>query len=111
MPLTSLSLPLLRADAQRPSRNKYIKNYDFAYRLPPPLGGHGDADFTVTAVLGHLTDSVSISRAVMDTAHLQDFDNDHRKWSSCDPFALFDARIVTQVSSVSRLVWPNDPQG
>ena len=44
---------------QRPSRNKYIKNYDFPYQLPPPLGGRGDADFTVTAVLGHLTSSVS----------------------------------------------------
>lgn len=50
--------PAQQADRQRNSRNKYIKNYDFAYQLPPPLGGRGDADFTVTAVLGHLTSSV-----------------------------------------------------
>lgn len=34
----------------------------------------------------------------------QDFDDDHRKWSSCDPFALFDAQIVTKVEGVSSLI-------
>jgi len=40
--------------------HKYTKNYCFPYKLPPPLGPpHGDSDFTVTSVLGHLTGSVS----------------------------------------------------
>ncbi|GAA5937946.1 hypothetical protein JCM1841_005033 [Sporobolomyces salmonicolor] len=67
----------------RDSRHpKWIKNYDFSYRM-----GNGGAwtDFTVTAVAGHLTSS--------------EFDEQYRKWSSCDPRELFDARIrmfVTQ---------------
>ncbi|ORX38825.1 putative DNA topoisomerase type I [Kockovaella imperatae] len=69
----------------RNTANKYIKNYDFSYRFPPPLGGPGDADFTVTSVLGHLTSS--------------DFDDDHRKWNACDPFDLFDAQVQTFVSA------------
>lgn len=39
--------------------HKYTRNYDFAYRLPPPLGDGFDAEFTVTSVLGHLTGNVS----------------------------------------------------
>ncbi|GAA5894632.1 hypothetical protein JCM5296_002915 [Sporobolomyces johnsonii] len=66
-------------DARHP---KWIKNYDFSYRM-----GNGGAwtDFTVTAVAGHLTSS--------------EFDEQYRKWSSCDPRELFDARVrmfVTQ---------------
>ncbi|CEQ42489.1 SPOSA6832_04328, partial [Sporobolomyces salmonicolor] len=86
----SLPLPpidshtLLPCLTQRDSRHpKWIKNYDFSYRM-----GNGGAwtDFTVTAVAGHLTSS--------------EFDEQYRKWSSCDPRELFDARIrmfVTQV--------------
>lgn len=60
----------------RPSRNRYIKNFDFDYRLPPsPQLVH----FTVTSVLGHLTST--------------DFGSNHKKWGSCDPFSLFDAPI------------------
>lgn len=67
---------------QRPTQNKYVKNYDFSYRLPgPPVR---DCNFTVTAVLGHLTS--------------HDFGPEHRKWASVDPFALFDAPIITSVS-------------
>ena len=44
---------------QRESAHRYIRNYDFSYNLPPPLGQPGYSDFTVTAVLGHLTSSVS----------------------------------------------------
>jgi DNA topoisomerase-3 len=41
--------------------HKYTRNFDFPYKLPPPLGpAHGDSDFTVTSVLGHLTSSVRI---------------------------------------------------
>lgn len=43
----------------RNGRHKYCKNFDFAYRLPPPLGDNGDCAFTVTSVLGHLTECVS----------------------------------------------------
>jgi hypothetical protein len=40
--------------------HQYIRNYDFDYDLPPPLGlARGGADFTMTAVLGHLTSTVS----------------------------------------------------
>ena len=60
--LQRLRTALVGADTlQRQSGNQYVRNYDFAYRLPPPLGGAGDADFTVTAVLGHLTSTVSFT--------------------------------------------------
>ncbi|RSH92151.1 DNA topoisomerase [Saitozyma podzolica] len=78
----------------RNSQHPYIRNYDFSYNLPPPLGPpRGGADFTVTAVLGHLTSS--------------DFDDDHRKWGSCEPFALFDAQIITFVDSKLKKVERN----
>ncbi|ORY31011.1 DNA topoisomerase [Naematelia encephala] len=77
----------------RESGHKYIRNYDFPYRLPPPLGGNGDADFTVTAVLGHLTS--------------QDFNDDYRKWHSCDPFALFEAPLVTFINKDLKKVETN----
>ncbi|KAJ9100565.1 hypothetical protein QFC21_003608 [Naganishia friedmannii] len=54
---------------QRVSPHRYIRNYDFPYNLPPPLGpNHGDADITVTSVLGHLTSS--------------DFAEQYRKWDN-----------------------------
>ena len=31
----------------------------------------------------------------------KDFDDNHRKWGSCDPFQLFDAEVLTIVPSVS----------
>ncbi|KAJ9127198.1 hypothetical protein QFC24_001436, partial [Naganishia onofrii] len=69
----------------RVSPHRYIRNYDFPYNLPAPLGpNHGDADFTVTSVLGHLTSS--------------DFAEQFRKWYSCEPFALFEAPINTYIS-------------
>nr|XP_031860656.1 uncharacterized protein CI109_003987 [Kwoniella shandongensis]KAA5527728.1 hypothetical protein CI109_003987 [Kwoniella shandongensis] len=77
----------------RDGRHQYIRNYDFDYNLPPPLGNGRGADFTVTAVLGHLTSS--------------DFDDDHRKWSSCDPFALFDAQVLTYVDTKLKKVEQN----
>lgn len=56
---------------------------DFSYQLHP---GRGYVDFTVTAVAGHLMSS--------------DFTEQHRKWNSCEPFALFDAPIRTFISQV-----------
>ncbi|PLW57729.1 hypothetical protein PCANC_01400 [Puccinia coronata f. sp. avenae] len=60
----------------RQSPNRYTKNFDFHYRLPP---SPQLADFTVTSVLGHLTGT--------------DFDEHHKGWRNCDPFSLFDAPI------------------
>ncbi|KAK8847387.1 hypothetical protein IAR55_005245 [Kwoniella newhampshirensis] len=77
----------------RDGRHPYIRNYDFDYNLPAPLGNGRGTEFTVTAVLGHLTSS--------------DFDDDHRKWSSCDPFALFDAQVLTYVDSKLKKVEQN----
>nr|XP_018265665.1 DNA topoisomerase III [Kwoniella dejecticola CBS 10117]OBR87823.1 DNA topoisomerase III [Kwoniella dejecticola CBS 10117] len=77
----------------RNSPHPYIRNYDFDYNLPPPLGRGRGTSFTVTAVLGHLMSS--------------DFGEDHRKWHSCDPFALFDAPILTSVSKDLKQVEQN----
>lgn len=77
----------------RNGRHQYIRNYDFLYNLAPPLGNGRGANFTVTAVLGHLTSS--------------DFDDDHRKWGSCDPFALFDAPVITFVDQKLKTVESN----
>ncbi|BEI85325.1 hypothetical protein CcaverHIS002_0507260 [Cutaneotrichosporon cavernicola] len=72
----------------RAGKNKFCRNFDFPYRLPPPLGDSRDCEFTVTSVLGHLTET--------------DFRDEYRQWSSCDPFALFDAPVVTKVASDHR---------
>ncbi|WVF69806.1 hypothetical protein IAT40_004585 [Kwoniella sp. CBS 6097] len=77
----------------RDSRNRYIRNYDFDYNLPAPLGNGRGVEFTVTAVLGHLTSC--------------DFGEEHRGWHSCDPFALFDAPILTHVDSDKKTVEQN----
>lgn len=42
----------------RQSGHQYIRNYDFDYNLPPPIGHGRGTDFTVTSVLGHLTNLV-----------------------------------------------------
>jgi DNA topoisomerase-3 len=89
---TALTLLLTRShstlyfDVDRKQRNTavgFIKNMDFSYQLQ---AGRPYVDFTVTAVAGHLTSS--------------DFTDQHRKWNSCDPFALFDAPITRFVSKV-----------
>lgn len=73
-------LPPPQRTARKP---QWIKNYSFSYRQ-----GHQGAhsDFTVTSVAGHLTSS--------------DFDDQYRKWHSCDPRDLFDAGIRTFVTQV-----------
>lgn len=87
-----LSLP--RLSCQRNSPVGFIKNWDFSYRLP---GRQGFVDFTVTAVAGHLTSS--------------DFGPEHRKWNSCDPFALFEAPILHSISDVSAEIGPRVNSG
>ncbi|KAL8293634.1 hypothetical protein RQP46_000335 [Phenoliferia psychrophenolica] len=74
-----------------PSGPAFIKNYDFSYRMPP---GPGLADFTVTAVAGHLMEQ-----------NFGDFDG----WRSCDPFQLFDAPIFTSGSQDKNQqgIWKN----
>lgn len=67
-------------DARAP---KWIKNYSFSYRMG---AGGGHTDFTVTAVAGHLTSN--------------DFEDQYRKWHSCDPVQLFEARVKTYVTQV-----------
>lgn len=94
---------------QRRSQAQYNNNYDFSYRLSPPLGPpSGWADFTVTSVLGHLTTSASLHGLTHSHTGLiefillsQDFGEGHRAWQSCDPFQLFDAPIRTIVPEVS----------
>ncbi|WVO16515.1 hypothetical protein L204_104193 [Cryptococcus depauperatus] len=77
----------------RNSNHQYIRNYDFVYDLPLPLGDGRGANFTVTAVLGHLTSS--------------DFHDNYRKWSACEPFALFEAPIVNFIPPALKAVEQN----
>ncbi|KAH8916977.1 prokaryotic type I DNA topoisomerase, partial [Atractiella rhizophila] len=74
---------ILSADSarSRDSPVRYIKNWDFQYRLP---GVEGWADFTMTSVAGHLTET--------------DFEQEYRGWHGCEPFALFEAPIKREVS-------------
>ncbi|KAM5534558.1 hypothetical protein V8D89_011762 [Ganoderma adspersum] len=70
----------------RNSRNKYIKNYDFDYPQT-------NAQFTVTSVMGHVME--------------YDFNAMYSKWTSCDPFKLFDAPIECKVKPDSKTVAEN----
>lgn len=47
----------------------------------------------MTAVAGHLTSN--------------DFEDQYRKWHSCDPVQLFDAGVKTYVTQVSRVAQPS----
>lgn len=71
---------------QRPTTNKYIKNYDFNYPQTNSI-------YTVTSVSGHLTS--------------HDFSDVYRQWNSCDPFTLFDAPIETTISADSKTIEKN----
>ncbi|CED85438.1 prokaryotic type i dna topoisomerase [Phaffia rhodozyma] len=55
----------------------FVKNYTFQYKLPPQSQ---PVQFTFTSVLGHVNSN--------------DFHDDYRRWSSCEPFELFEAPIV-----------------
>jgi DNA topoisomerase-3 len=89
----SCNVSLYRADRhvrmhvlQRPSDHKFIKNYDFDY---PQTNAH----FTVTSVLGHLTTHA--------------FGEAYRIWHSCDPFALFDAPVYSQIPADNKSIERN----
>ncbi|KAI0032905.1 DNA topoisomerase [Vararia minispora EC-137] len=72
--------------ATRATGSQYVKNYDFAYP-------QARAQVTFTCVAGHLLSS--------------DFDENHRKWNSCDPFALFDAPVITDVDKDKKAIATN----
>lgn len=67
---------LTESSTQRQSAIKWIKNYDFTYRL----GNGRQADFTMTAVAGHVTETEFADESL-------------RGWRNCDPYDLFDAEI------------------
>ncbi|KAI0049973.1 prokaryotic type I DNA topoisomerase [Auriscalpium vulgare] len=72
--------------ATRATGSNFVKNYDFDY---PQTNAH----FTVTCVAGHLLE--------------HDFAETHRKWQTCDPFALFEAPIVTSVAKDKKAIEAN----
>lgn len=69
--------------------NPYVKNYEFDYEFPM----WGRCTVIMTSVLGHLLS--------------QDFEQQYRKWLSCDPSALFEARIETFVADDKKPVAEN----
>ncbi|RPB11715.1 DNA topoisomerase [Morchella conica CCBAS932] len=74
----------------RTTKNKYIKNYDFTYLFAQPWG---ECAVTMTSVLGHTVE--------------WDFDDAHRKWNSCAPGALFEARTVQVIGEKTKDVATN----
>lgn len=73
----------------RETRNKYTRNYDCTFTFSE----WGSCSVTVTSVAGHLFST--------------DFTQQHVKWYSCAPADLFEARIVTDVSSNMKAVHDN----
>jgi len=85
-PSIARSISGILAGGELRTRNspcKYVKNFDFTYRLPPPQNG---VQVTFTSVLGHLASC--------------DFAPEYSKWDMVDPISLFDAPIVTSYSKV-----------
>ena len=69
---------------------KFIKNYKFTSRFPE----WGECDVVFTSVSGHLTEA--------------DFDTQWRKWTQCQPVALFqEARIVETIPQGSKSIHDN----
>lgn len=69
--------------------NPYVKNYEFNYTFPQ----WGHCSVTMTSVLGHLLS--------------HEFEPRYKSWTSCDPSALFDARIEVFVDSDSKPIADN----
>ena len=74
------------ATEQHNTQTNFIKNYEFDYPQTRSF-------FTVTAVAGHIT--------------AYDFHESLRKWSSCEPFSLFDATVEVQVASDKKSIEQN----
>ncbi|KAI0066039.1 prokaryotic type I DNA topoisomerase [Artomyces pyxidatus] len=88
-PSISKAITQILSGGQFQTRNtttNFVKNYDFDYPQTR-------SSFTVTCVAGHLLAS--------------DFADSHRKWHTCDPFALFDAPIVTEVATDKKSIEKN----
>ncbi|KAI7367617.1 DNA topoisomerase III [Hortaea werneckii] len=69
--------------------NVYVKNYDFNYNFQ----AWGPCQVTVTSVSGHLLSN--------------DFASQYRKWTSCEPSELFEARIETYVDDSHKPIAEN----
>ncbi|KAJ4354968.1 DNA topoisomerase [Ascochyta clinopodiicola] len=69
--------------------NPYVKNYEFDYTFPQ----WGHCSVTMTSVLGHLLS--------------HEFEPRYKSWTSCDPSALFDARIEVFVGSNGKPIADN----
>ncbi|KAJ3773023.1 DNA topoisomerase [Lentinula raphanica] len=88
-PSISKSISQILSGGQYNTRNtasKFIKNYDFDY---PQTRSR----FTVTCVSGHLTE--------------RDFPDEYRKWTSCDPFTLFDIGPITRIPDKMKAIERN----
>ena len=77
---------LTRQFTQHNTQTNYIKNYEFDYP-------HTQSFFTVTAVSGDIT--------------AYDFYESHRKWTSCEPFSLFDAPVEVQTATDKKSIEQN----
>lgn len=73
----------------RTTANKYTRNYDCRFTFPE----WGQCSVTVTSVAGHLLST--------------DFTEQYSKWHSCAPQDLFEAAIITEVSSTMKDVHNN----
>ena len=69
--------------------NQYIKNYEFHYTFPT----WGACNVVMTSVSGHLVS--------------HNFDSQYRAWRSCDPSALFEARIDSYVEDSKKPISKN----
>jgi DNA topoisomerase-3 len=69
--------------------NPYVKNYEFGYTFPQ----WGRCNVTMTSVLGHLLSD--------------EFEPRYKSWTSCDPSALFDARIEVFIGSNRKSIADN----
>ena len=83
----------MRGDLQAIQRsvtgNLFVKNYQFSYNFPT----WGNCDVTMTSVAGHLLS--------------HDFDSQYKSWRSCEPSALFEARIETFVEDNKKSISEN----
>ncbi|KAI6169344.1 DNA topoisomerase III [Pisolithus thermaeus] len=70
----------------RQTQSKFIRNFDFDYPQT-------NSAFTVTAVAGHLLEF--------------NFLDAYNRWSSCDPFALFDAPLHAAVRADNKAIERN----
>lgn len=68
------------------TQSQYVKNYEFEYPQT-------NAFFIFTCVSGHLME--------------YDFTDAHRKWHSCNPADLFDARVESRVAKDKKAIEQN----